>query len=221
VADAAHQLRTPIAGLLAQLESGGAAERSPALLTTTRRLARLVGQLLALSRAEPGVIPERQAFDLAALIRDAANEWLPQAFRCGTELRFDLATTPIVGAPHAWREMLANLVDNAIRYGKPQGTVAICCRDEDGEALVQVDDDGPGIDAAERERVFERFYRSAGTASEGCGLGLAIVRALALQQGAKVSLGGTPSRVGLRVELRCVSATACESDAQDRGATTR
>lgn len=202
IADAAHQLRTPIAGLLAQIESDGTAASNPALVQTARRLARLVAQLLALSRAEPGVVGTKEEFDLRALIGDAANDWLPQAFRRGVELDFDLAETRITGSPHAWRELLANLVDNAIRYGGPQGRITIRCMTEGEEAVVQIDDDGPGIPPAERERVFERFYRQVGTASDGCGLGLPIVRALAEQQGAKVSLGDTPPGSGLRAELR-------------------
>lgn len=213
IADAAHQLRTPIAGLLAQIESDGTAASNPALAQTARRLARLVGQLLALSRAEPGVGPVMEEFDLRALIRDAANDWLPQAFRRGVELDFELAEARIVGSPHAWREMLANLVDNAIRYGRSPGRITIRCRSDGEHALVQVDDDGPGIPPAERERVFERFYRQAGQAADGCGLGLAIVRALAEQQGAKVSLGETPAGVGLRAELRVLRTASRGSNA--------
>jgi two-component system, OmpR family, sensor histidine kinase TctE len=202
IADAAHQLRTPIAGLLAQVESDGTASGNPALVQTARRLARLVGQLLALSRAEPGVAGEREEFDLAALIRDGANDWLPQAIRRGVELGFELVELRICGSPHAWREMLANLIDNAIRYGAPEGQITVRCLQDGKDAVVQVDDNGPGIPAIEREKVFERFYRPAGTAADGCGLGLPIVRALADQQGAKVSLGDTPGGVGLRAELR-------------------
>lgn len=213
IADAAHQLRTPIAGLLAQIESDGQAASNPALAQTARRLARLVAQLLALSRAEPGVIGAQEEFNLAVLIRDAANDWLPQAFRLGVEVDFELAEAKVVGLPHAWREMLANLVDNAIRYGRPQGVIVVRCLTEGGDVVVQVDDDGPGIPAAEREKVFERFYRSAGSAADGCGLGLPIVQALAAQQGARVSLGDAPGGTGLRAELRGPRRADPESDA--------
>lgn len=213
IADAAHQLRTPIAGLLAQVESDGTAAANPALLQTARRLARLVAQLLALSRAEPGIEPPRGNVDLAALIREAANDWLPQALRRGIEMSFELADARVVGSPHAWREMLANLVDNAIRYGRPQGEIVVRCLTEGDEVVVQVDDDGPGIPPAERGKVFERFYRPAGTAADGCGLGLPIVRALAEQQGAKVSLGDTPSGTGLRAEVRAPRTASRESGA--------
>jgi two-component system, OmpR family, sensor histidine kinase TctE len=201
IADAAHQLRTPIAGLLAQLEAAGPTA-NPALLATARRLARLVTQLLALSRAEPGVEPRMEDFDLAALIRDAANDWLPRAFRRDIEVHFELAETRLFGSQHACREMLANLVDNAIRYGRQGGNIFVRCFGEDDEAVLQVEDDGPGIPVAERQRVFERFHRGKDASADGCGLGLPIVAALARQHGGKVSLGGTPSGGGLRVEVR-------------------
>lgn len=201
IADAAHQLRTPIAGLLAQLESAGATG-NPALLLTARRLSRLVAQLLALSRAEPGVEPAMTGFDLAALIRTEANAWLPQAIRHDVELSFELGEACLHGSAHAFREMLANLIDNAIRYGRPGGNVAIHCLVEAGGVVLRVDDDGPGIPEAERERVFERFYRGMDARAEGCGLGLPIVRALARQHGAEVHLGTSPDLGGLRVEIR-------------------
>lgn len=201
VADAAHQLRTPIAGLLAQLETAGPAD-NPALLLTARRLARLVGQLLALSRAEPGIEPAQADFDLAALIREEANAWLPQAFRRDIEMRFELAAAPLHGSAHACREMLANLVDNAIRYGHAGGCIAVSCAVEDDAVVLRVDDDGPGIPLEERQRVFERFYRGSTASAEGCGLGLPIVAALARQQGATVRLDAAPGLGGLRVEIR-------------------
>jgi two-component system sensor histidine kinase TctE len=203
VADAAHQLRTPIAGLLAQLESAGTrADVNPALLQTARRLARLVGQLLALSRAEPGIEPEQAEFDLAALIREEANAWLPQAFRRDIEMRFELAAVSLHGSPHACREMLANLVDNAIRYGRAGGQIVVSCTTEEDGIVLRVDDDGPGIPAEERQRVFERFYRGSTASADGCGLGLPIVAALARQQGGEVRLDEAPELGGLRVEIR-------------------
>ncbi|NWG32093.1 MAG: sensor histidine kinase, partial [Rhodocyclaceae bacterium] len=199
VADAAHQLRTPIAGLLAQLEAGGGRD-NPALLLTARRLSRLVGQLLALSRAEPGIESDETEFDLAALIREEANAWLPQAFRRDIEMRFELAAAPLAASPHAWREMLANLVDNAIRYGRAGGRIVVSCAAIGDAVVLRVDDDGPGIPPSERERVFERFYRGKTANDEGCGLGLAIVAALARRQGATVRLDTAPELGGLRVE---------------------
>lgn len=207
IADAAHQLRTPVAGLLAQVEAAGPAGDA-ALAATARRLSRLVGQLLALSRADPGVEPAREDFDLAALVRESANDWLPPAFRRDMDVRFDLSATPVRGSRHAFRELLANLLDNAIRYGRQRGRIVVGCFAEGGEAVLRVDDDGPGIPADQRERVFERFHRLPGSAAEGCGLGLAIVRGLARQHGAKVSLGEAPTLGGLRVDVRLPLRTA-------------
>lgn len=201
VADAAHQLRTPIAGLLAQLETAGPAD-NPALLLAARRLARLVGQLLALSRAEPGIEPAQADFDLAALIREEANAWLPQAFRRGIEMRFELATAPLHGSAHACREMLANLVDNALRYGRTGGNIVVACAVDGDQVAVRVDDDGPGIPPEERQNVFERFYRGSTASADGCGLGLPIVAALARQQGAAIRLDIAPGLGGLRAEIR-------------------
>lgn len=209
IADAAHQLRTPIAGLLAQLETAGPSD-NPALLLTARRLARLVGQLLALSRAEPGVVPPQADFDLAALIREEANGWLPQAFRRDIEMRFELAAAPLHGSAHAFRELLANLVDNAIRYGRAGGQIAIACAVDGDEIVLRVDDDGPGIPPEERQRVFERFYRGSTASADGCGLGLPIVAALARQQGATVRLDTAPGLGGLRVEIRLPRTAAPE-----------
>lgn len=202
IADAAHQLRTPIAGLLAQLEAGGASSDNPALLVTGRRLARMVTQLLSLSRAEPGVVPAMADFDLATLIREEANVWLPQAFRRDVEIRFELAPARLVGSAHAFGELLANLVDNAIRYGRAGGCIVVSCACEDDEIVLRVDDDGPGISPEERQRVFERFYRGSGVSVDGCGLGLPIVQALARQHGAQVRLDTAPGLGGLRVEVR-------------------
>lgn len=201
IADAAHQLRTPIAGLLAQLEAGGRQD-NPALLLTARRLSRLVGQLLALSRAEPGIESDQADFDLSALVREEANAWLTQAFRREIEMRFELAVTSLHASPHAWREMLANLIDNAIRHGRSGGQIVVSCATEGDTIVLRVDDDGLGIPPLERERVFERFYRGSTASDEGCGLGLPIVAALARQQGATIRLDTAPQLGGLRAEIR-------------------
>ncbi|MCX8086224.1 MAG: sensor histidine kinase [Rhodocyclaceae bacterium] len=212
LADAAHQLRTPIAGLLAQLEADGHQD-NPALLLTARRLSRLIGQLLTLSRAEPGIEREQADFDLAALIREEANLWLPQAFRREIEMRFELAPAPLYASPQAYREMLANLVDNAIRYGRRGGQIVVSCASLGDEVVLRVDDDGPGIPPHERARVFERFYRGRAASAEGCGLGLAIVAALARQQGATIRLDTAPKLGGLRAELRAPRRASQESSA--------
>lgn len=215
VADAAHQLRTPVAGLLAQVEAvANAAAVRPVgpedltgIVATAGRLSRLVAQLLTLARTDPGSTAAKERLDLAEVAREAAEEWLPRAFAGNCDVQFDIVSTPIDGTRIALREMLANLLDNALRHGRPDGRVHVACRPADGEALVVVEDDGPGIPAGEREHAFERFRRLPGTRSEGSGLGLAIVRAVARQHGGRVLLGDS-ALGGLSVEVRLPAATA-------------
>lgn len=209
VADAAHQLRTPVAGLLAQVE---AAERAAAarplaagelagVAATARRLSRLVAQLLALARAEPGAPLPMEDLDLAEVVREGAEEWLPRAFAHDVDIQFDLARTPLTGSRVALREMLANLVDNAMRHGGPGGRIRIGCHPADGKARIVVEDAGPGIAPGDRERVLERFCRLPGAHPDGSGLGLAIVRAVVARHGGDIRLGES-ALGGLAVDIR-------------------
>lgn len=199
IADAAHQLRTPIAGLktqtelaLRQSQTGNAHETLRQLQTATEQSARLVNQLLSLARAEPGAklghVVER--LDLARLARDAATEWVPRALARDIDLGYDgeTGTAWIEGDPFLLRDMLGNLLDNAIRYTQRGGQVTVRVAGDGATVALSVEDNGPGIPGPERERVFERFYRVLGTGSEGCGLGLAIVREIALSHHAGVEL---------------------------------
>jgi two-component system sensor histidine kinase TctE len=213
VADAAHQLRTPLAGLKTQAELGLRArdpeEMRAALETVARatgRTARLVTQLLSLARAEPAEGGGRafEAVDLAALAREVAADGIPRALEKGIDLGYDGAQHAAVrGDPVMLRELLANLVDNALAYC-PRGavvTVTVAADDAAG-ARVSVTDNGPGIDEPERERVFERFHRVAGSPGEGSGLGLAIAREIASAHGAAIALGPGAGGRGTRVEVR-------------------
>ena len=207
VSDAAHQLRTPIAALLAQAE---AAEReladntasAPAraqfqrIQAASRRLSHLAHQLLALARAEPGSATLLAPIDLAELVRAEAENWLPAAGAKQIDLGFEIAAAPLRGSPLLLKEMLANLIDNAIRYTPPQGTVTVRCGVRAGCTFLEVEDSGPGIPADERERIFERFYRLPGADDEGCGLGLAIVREICSQHGATVSVAAATTLGG-------------------------
>lgn len=200
IADAAHQLRTPVAGIKTQTEL--ALRQTPAgeshatlyqLHTATEQATRLINQLLSLARAEPGTerahITER--LDLNELVRETTTEWVPRALARNIDLGFDSpqGSTIMEGDAFLLREMLNNLLDNAIRYTKPGGQVTVQIRQETGGTVLSVEDSGPGIPESERERVFERFYRVLGTGVDGCGLGLAIVREIAERHGAEVSLG--------------------------------
>lgn len=190
IADAAHQLRTPVAALKTQAElavrqvrDGEAAATLQQLHTAAEHAARLVSQLLTLARAEPGSHRSvmRQSVALAALARDITREWVPRALTRQIDLGFDdaSAAATISADPFLIHEMLNNLIDNAIQYTPAGGRITVRIRQQGVHAIMEVEDDGPGIPVDEREKVFERFYRMPGGAPEGCGLGLAIVREIA------------------------------------------
>lgn len=199
VADAAHQLRTPLAGIktqtelaLRQSQPGEAQATLRQLQTATEQSTRLVNQLLSLARAEPGAKREHATgpLDIAQLARDATTEWVPRALERNIDLGFDGLETGVTveGEAFLLREMLNNLLDNAIRYTQPGGQVTVRITADTHHVALSVEDTGPGVPPSERERVFERFYRVLGTGADGCGLGLAIVREIAQSHGAEVSL---------------------------------
>lgn len=209
VADAAHQLRTPLAAMKIQLNQVLRAE-SEAQRTTlfgelsasVERMARLSGQLLLLARAEPGGTPLlRRELDLAALAREVGSQWVPRALQCGRDLGLDASaqSVMIVGDALMLGEMIGNLIDNALRYGGRKVTLRVA-EDKRG-ALVAIEDDGDGIPAPERDRVFDRFHRVPGTTGEGSGLGLAIVAEIAAAHDAAVALE-TPVGGGFCVVVR-------------------
>ena len=210
IADAAHQLRTPVAALKMQAElavrqvrDGEAATTLQHLHTAADHAARLVAQLLTLARAEPGSHRSvmREPVALMSLARDITREWVPRALTRHIDLGFDdaSAAATISADPFLVHEMLNNLIDNAIQYTPAGGRVTVRVRQQNNQATLEVEDDGPGIAADEREKVFERFYRIPGGAPEGCGLGLAIVREIAQGHQATVAVqpgaGGRGTRI--------------------------
>ncbi len=212
IADAAHQLRTPIAGLKTQTEL--ALRQSPPgdvngtlkqLQTATEQSARLVNQLLSLARAEPGdkLSHAVERLDLARLARDATTEWVPRALARNIDLGYDgeASSAWIDGDPFLLRDILGNLLDNAIRYTQRGGQVTVRVAGDGAKVALSVEDNGPGIPGHERERVFERFYRVLGTGTEGCGLGLAIVREIALSHRAGVELAAGAGGKGTVVRV--------------------
>ncbi len=212
-ADASHQLRTPLAGLQTQAEMA-LREDDPAKIRqalewirmSTTRLSHLLNQLLALARVEPGSGRETrlQTVDLMALARAATSEWVSTALTKHIDLGLEAetATLNISGNPLMLHEMLSNLLDNAIRYTPAQGKVTVVLAAENGKATLAVEDNGPGIPADEREHIFERFHRLPDSGSDGCGLGLAIVREIALAHGAEISVGEGPGGRGARIAVR-------------------
>ena len=210
IANAAHQLRTPLALLSTQasyaLRESAADARQEALVAlqaSSGRLARLAEQLLTLSRAEPGSRrPRADRIDLTEAARHVLETQAPAAVARNIDLGLDeTGPVAVVGDGTMLREMIVNLVDNALRYTPAGGTVTVKLAGIDGEAVLTVTDDGPGIPDDEREHVFERFYRIAGTAEEGSGLGLAIVREVVENAGGRVTLADGAAG-GLVVEVR-------------------
>lgn len=210
IADASHQLKTPLAVLrmqaqLALQQSDPARMRSHVaeLLDSTETTTRVMQQLLALLRSDPTTLHGAELVDLAEVAREAAFELLPLALARPVELGFEGAQAAPVRA-HAvlLHELVSNLVDNAIRYTPPGGQIRVeVGQGAGGTAWLQVADSGPGIPLSERARVFTRFYRAPSAGGEGCGLGLAIVRQIAERFGACVTLD-TAAEGGLLVTVR-------------------
>lgn len=218
LANAAHQLRTPLAGLQTQAELA-LRQTDPAELRHTlvklheaaARTAHLGNQLLTLARAEAGEQrPEGiQSLDLADAGREAA-ERVPQALAKDIDLGFELQAAPMLGDPLLLHEMLANLLDNAIAYTPRGGQVTVRTYVQDGAAVLEVEDDGPGIPQAERDKVLERFYRIEGTPGQGCGLGLAIVQEIALAHAGMLEITPAKGEGGTRVTVRFPGACGSE-----------
>jgi two-component system sensor histidine kinase TctE len=212
IADAAHQLRTPVAALKTQAElavrqvrDGEAQATLQQLHTAADHAARLVNQLLTLARAEPGSHRSvmRERVNLAALARETTGEWVPRSLNRRIDLGFDDTSTDatISADPFLVRELLNNLIDNAINYTPAGGHITVRVTTDDDKPSLEVEDNGCGIHEDERERVFERFYRSAGGSPEGCGLGLAIVREIAQGHGATATILSGANHRGTRVVI--------------------
>ena len=214
IADAAHQLRTPLAVLNTQAEYAlrqtEINEMRPAVAAFHKSLSsaiRLTNQLLVLSRAEPvnGLAQLPKPVDLAALASEMVLELLPLAARRQIDLGLDTVPgTRVMVSGHfvLLREMIANLIDNAIRYTPEGGEVTVRVEQLDGHAVLTVTDNGPGIPEDERERVFMRFYRLDASDYEGSGLGLAIVREIVHGHTGEIELADSPGGCGLRVSVR-------------------
>jgi len=210
VADAAHQLRTPLAALQAQVEAARGDPLPPALARTveqlkaaTRRAAHLSRQLLTLASVDPSA--ERpyspQATDLAELLQRDLSDWIARADARRIDLGFELSAAPVRGEPELIAEAASNLLDNALSYTPEQGEVTLRTGRRDGVSYFEVEDNGPGIPEPERAYVFERFHRVKGTPGPGAGLGLAIVREIANRHGASVDLAAGAAGAGTRVSV--------------------
>jgi len=215
ISDAAHQLRTPLAGLKSQTELALRDATDPAQAARLQRVhesatrsAHLVNQLLTLARAEPesANLQDRQPVDLLRLARDLTAETVPRALQAGVDLGLDEAdandgtTVPVHGIALLLREALANLLDNAIRYAGKGSTVTVRVRQLGEFALLEVEDNGPGVAEAELDHVVQRFVRATQDGT-GCGLGLAIVREIVERHAGSFQLH-TVSPRGLLAQAR-------------------
>lgn len=206
IADAAHQLKTPVAGLRAQLELM-LRESDPQRLREAlsrqyvgvERLARLVSQLLSLARNEPEALRtvRLEPVDLNALALETTMDWVPEALKKDIDLGFEGLERPLVihGDAARLRELFDNLLDNAIRYSRQGGRVTVRVHDQPRPA-VAIHDDGPRIPVEERRRIFERFHRLLGNSADGSGLGLAIAQEIARIHGAEITLADDADGVG-------------------------
>jgi two-component system sensor histidine kinase TctE len=205
IADAAHQMKTPLAGMrmqaelaLRQTDSNDIHRSLEQVAKSSEAATRLVNQLLSLARAEnvqtqtgtPDIV------DLSILARSVMHDLVPLSFSRQIDLGFEQAPQPVTlpGDPIMLRELLINLLDNALRYTPRKGSITVRTQIDEIRriAILEVEDTGPGIPAAERRLVFDRFYRVLGTHTPGSGLGLAIVREIALQHNATVEIFNNP-----------------------------
>jgi two-component system sensor histidine kinase TctE len=212
IGDAAHQLRTPLAGLKSQTELALGQTDDPALQERLQRVhasatraSRLVAQLLVLARAEPesAVLQDRTRVDLAQLARATTAELVPRALAAGIDLGYDEGSDDAAvanGTALLLREALVNLLDNVLHYAGQGASATVRVHRAGGTVTLEVEDSGPGVPAEMRERVFERFVRGTQEGA-GCGLGLAIVREIVERHDGRVELDDAPGG-GARFRIR-------------------
>lgn len=217
IGDAAHQLRTPLAGLKSQTEIALQLSTEPELRARLQRVhdsatrsAHLVNQLLTLARAEPesAMAQDRSVFDLQRMAQQLTAEWVPRALRARMDLGVDeQATAPVwvQGNELLIREALTNLIDNALLYAGEGSQITVRVSAERANnrpwACLQVSDNGPGLAPQDRARVLERFVRATDTGN-GCGLGLAIVKEITERHAGQVRLSAAhPQGLCVRIEL--------------------
>jgi len=218
VADASHELRTPLTSVLANLDllaeelDGEQAETAQAALRSTRRMRRLVADLLLLARADANRAAPRRATDLAEVALEAVAELEPVAE--GHELSVKAEPVVVHGARDELHRLVLNLVENALRHTPPGTQVQVSTEIRDGQARLTVEDNGPGIPNELQLRVFERFVRGGRDGARGSGLGLAIVRAVAQSHGGTVSLEPPAGPTGTRFVIRLPVCATAEAPAR-------
>ncbi len=221
-ADAAHELRTPIAAIRAQaqvaLAESDEAQRRHALLATLQgcdRATRLVEQLLTLSRLDAGAVPEPVPIELAALVRQVVSETAANAIAKRQDIELDAGPEcPVRGDPVLLAVLVRNLVDNAIRYAPPGAKLHVRVVALADRVGLTVEDSGPGLGVADAQRLGERFFRVLGSGEEGSGLGWSIVRRVAAAHEAQVRIGRSDRLGGLAVEISFPAGASTATPAQ-------
>lgn len=200
VADAAHELRTPLAAMQIEVDnlaSGASAERKnrvAALAASVKRASALANQLLELARLDEPVAGRTQSVDLSALLLDCVAACAPLADRKNVDLGVDLAavdtgfSTCVLGVESELRALLTNLIDNAVRCTPPGGKVDVLLALRDNALVAEIVDTGPGLPPGSEARIFDRFYRGASSDAQGTGLGLAIARRVAERHGLSLTV---------------------------------
>jgi signal transduction histidine kinase len=210
IADASHELRTPLTSVLANLEllteelMGEQAETAHAALRSTRRMRLLVGDLLLLARADAKRSHPRKPTDLADVLLEAASELSPMAE--DHELSIDAQPAIVPAVRDELHRLVLNLLENAARHTPPGTQIRASTVTDNGEVVLTVEDDGPGIAPDLEQRVFERFVRGTRDGTRGSGLGLAIVRAVAESHGGTVALQRPERGAGTRFVIRLPAA---------------
>jgi two-component system sensor histidine kinase TctE len=210
IANTAHQLRTPITGMQAQLDLLAAEpdaqpikERLLTLQVGIRQLAHSANQLLTLARADPAanIAAKHQMVDLSAIAGEVVAKFFDRALLANIDLGLEARPAGIHADPSLLDDLLSNLVDNALKYTPAGGSVTVNAGQQSGRPYLAVEDNGPGIPEAERQRVRQRFYRMPNSPGHGSGLGLAIVDEIAQLYGASLVIGPGAGGLGTKVVL--------------------
>jgi two-component system sensor histidine kinase TctE len=211
IANTAHQLRTPITGMQAQLDiligepaAQPIGSRLRTLQESVRQLAHSSNQLLSLARADPAanMATKNQSVVLSAIVGEVAAKFFDRALQSNIDLGIEVQPVSIIADPSLLDDMLSNLVDNALKYTPPGGSITVSVGVRNGSAYLAVEDTGPGIAEAERQRVRQRFYRLPNSPGHGSGLGLAIVDEIAQLYGASMTIGPGAGGRGTKVLLQ-------------------
>jgi two-component system sensor histidine kinase TctE len=211
IANTAHQLRTPITGMQAQLDllvtepaARPVIDRLTTLQEGIRQLAHAANQLLTLARADPtaNLTTKNQPLDVSALIGEVVAKFFDRALQLNIDLGVELQPATLLADPSLLDDLLNNLVDNALKYTPPGGRVTVSVVTGHGKIALAVEDSGPGIPEAERQRVRQRFYRLPNSPGHGSGLGLAIADEIAHLYGAALTIEAGAGGRGTKITVQ-------------------